>query len=147
MIFDEKTWILRCFVAPPGATFLPNPRSTVDFPQAVTGVGDGKYRFFELFGMVRIDSITTFPAVARPLHFLNSHKKKSRRPHIFILKFFIFRKFSKSRFFDFQRNFDKIEKSCFRKNGIFSKFSIFFKLHPPGGAPSPCRAGSSMFLT
>ena len=26
------------FVAPPGATFLPNPRSTADFPQAVTGV-------------------------------------------------------------------------------------------------------------
>ena len=25
-------------VAPPGATFLPNPRSTVDFPQPVTGV-------------------------------------------------------------------------------------------------------------
>ena len=25
-------------VAPPGATFLPNPRSTVDFTQAVPGV-------------------------------------------------------------------------------------------------------------
>ena len=131
----------------PRRNFPDKPSLHRRLPPGCNGCRYGKYRFFEFFGVFAIDSIAVLRAEACPLRFLNSHKKISRGPPIFILKNFIFWKFSenfpKSRFFDFQRNFDENRKSCFRKFSKCCQIFCFFRLHPPGGAPSPCRAGSS----
>lgn len=134
----------------PRRNFPDKPSLHRRLPLGCNGCRYGKYRFFECFGMVRIDSRSLLPAVACPLRFLNSHKKISRRPDIFILKNGNFRKFS-----EICRNPDfsilkgismKIEKSCFRNISKFCQIFVFFRLHPPGGAPSPCRAGSSRLI-
>ena len=74
----------QVIVAPPGATFLPNPRSTVDFPQPVTGVPTkSRKNVISKFSRVRLatcaaDSRILWRTVACPSRVLQVSGAKSR---------------------------------------------------------------------